>query len=78
MRSRPEAAPLKPPLRCNASYRIAPRCTTRNTLFYRRERGGICTARICRLNSFTRLSKHNDKLAATINFATLNGGRNLF
>jgi hypothetical protein len=78
MRSRPEAAPLKPPLRCNASYRITPRCTTRNALFYRRERGGICATRICRVSDFTRLSKHNDKLAATINFATLNGRGNLF
>lgn len=78
MRSRPEAAPLKPPLRCNAPYGIAPRCTTRDTLFYRRQRGGVCAARICRLSNFTRLSKHNDKLAATIDFAALNGGRNLF
>jgi hypothetical protein len=78
MRSRPEAAPLKPPLRCNAPYRIAPRCTTRNTLFYRCQRGGVCAARICRVSDFTRLSKHNDKLPTTINFAALNGGRNLF
>ena len=73
MRSRPETAPLKPPLGCNASYRITPRCTTRNALLYRHKRSGVCAACIYKLSNFARLSKHNDKLPTTINFGTLNG-----
>ena len=78
MRSRPEAAPFETPLCCDASYRIAPRCTTRNTLLYRHKRSRVCAACIYKLSNFARLSKHNDKLPTTINFAALNSQRNLF
>ena len=78
MRSRPETAPLKPPLGCNASNRIASGCTSGNTLLYRHKRSGVCAACICRRSDVTRLSNHNDKLPTTINFAELNSRRNLF
>ena len=73
MHSRPETAPLKPPLGCNASNRIASGCTSGNTLLYRHKRSGVCAACIYKLSNFARLSKHNDKLPTAINFGTLNG-----